>query len=167
MGVFTSRLLTGGGGESKQTRGHALLVMLTQRSGSLLLLVAALFLSACGHLDTTPEPRGDRTLVGTVNFRTDKELPADAKALVRLIDVSSPSEGPKVLSEQVISPVTSSPIAFSLDYKAEDLVPPKSARIDARISYGGKLHFYMSSAYSVTTARASRPIDLWVEPTGK
>jgi putative lipoprotein len=126
----------------------------------------ALFISACGHLDTTPEPRGDRTLTGTIHFRAQTELPADAKATVRLLDVSKADEPAQVLSEQVIDSVTSSPIAFTLDYKAEDLVPPKRVRLDARISVNGKLRFYSASSYSVTTEKAARPIELWIEASG-
>jgi putative lipoprotein len=125
----------------------------------------ALFISACGHLDTTPEPRGDRTLTGTVHFRAQTELPADAKATVRLFDMSNADAPAQVLSEQVISPVTSSPIAFTLDYKAEDLIPPKRVRLDARISVNGKLRYYSASSYSVTTEKAARPIELWIEAT--
>ncbi len=141
--------------------------MCTSRFGFLTAALLTLFVSGCGHLDTTPNPRGDRTLTGTVHFRSQTELSTDAKATVRLLDVSRADMPAQVLAEQVISPVTGTTIPFTLEYKAEDLIPPRRARLDARISVNGKLRYYSASSYAVTTEKAALPLEIWIETAGR
>ena len=128
-----------------------------------ILSLSALFFCSCANIDTTPEPRGERTLTGNVLFRSEGVMPVGTKALVRLLDVTRADSLPVVLAEQTIDPVLASPVAFSLDYRAEDIVPPRRARLEARISINGKMRYYTVNALSVGVANASHPLEIWVE----
>ena len=108
----------------------------------------------CSYIDTTPQPTGEHVLKGTVNFRAPDPLPAGAVATVRLLDVTRTDAPPEVLAEQTVTNVTTAPVAFELTYKAEDIQPPKRARLDARIAVGGKLRFYSANAYPVSPGNA-------------
>ena len=125
--------------------------------------ICVLLCAGCGHLDTTPQPIGDRTLSGTVNFRSSVALTPGATVTVRLLDMSQPDAHGQVLAEQQISVVGTSPVAFQLNYKAEDIQPPKRARIDARLAVDGKLRFYTMTAYPVTPGNAGSPFELWMD----
>jgi uncharacterized lipoprotein YbaY len=129
-----------------------------------LALPICVFLCAgCGHLDTTPSPVGDRTLNGTVSFRTAVELAPGASVTVRLLDISPGAAPGLVLDEQTINITGNPPIPFQLTYKAEDIQPPKRARIEARLAVDGKLRFYTISAYPVTPGNADSPFELWLD----
>jgi uncharacterized lipoprotein YbaY len=132
-------------------------------SSLLLLIVASLFISACGHLDIQPQPQGDRVLTGTVNFRADAPLPDNAVAVVRLLDITQADQPPQVIAVQTIQRATSSPLAFSLECKVEDLLPPKHVRIEARISVGGKLRYASINAVPITASRVDHPFEIWIE----
>ena len=128
------------------------------------LLFAGLFvlaLAGCSSLDMTPSPTGDRVLTGTVNCRAGSSLPADAVVTVRLLDLSK--EPPAVLASKTYEHPGDMPVAFSLDYKAEDVSPPSRAGLDARISVGGKLRYYNANPVYLSPNSAADPFPLWVE----
>ncbi|MBI5381561.1 MAG: YbaY family lipoprotein [Opitutae bacterium] len=137
--------------------------MKTHPFALLCLLSIALLVAGCGHLDTTPAPTGDRVLNGSLNFRPVAPLPTDAVATVRLLDESRPDQPAQVLAEQTLSGAGTPPLAFKLDYKAEDIQPPKRVRIEARVSSGSKLFFYTATAHAVTPANAESPFVLWLD----
>jgi uncharacterized lipoprotein YbaY len=125
--------------------------------------ICVLFCAGCGHIDTTPEPVGDRTLNGTVNFRSPAALAPGAVLTVRLLDVSPGVAPGQAIDEQTISSTGNPPVPFQLNYRAEDIQPPKRARVEARLAVDGKLHFYTVTAYPVTPGNAGSPFDLWMD----
>lgn len=133
-----------------------------------LALPICVFLCAgCGHLDTTPEPIGDRTLNGTVNYSTAVALAPGAVVTVRLLNVSPDAAPGQVLDEQTITVTGNPPVPFQLTYKAEDIQPPKRARVEARLAVNGKLRFYSVAAYPVTPGNADSQIALWMDSATK
>jgi uncharacterized lipoprotein YbaY len=131
------------------------------------LALCVLWCAGCGHFDTTPQPVGDRTLSGKVNIRSEVALAPGAVVTVRLLDVSQPDAPGKVLDEQTITTTGNPAVAFRLAYKAEDIQPPKRARIDARLAVDGKLRFYTVTAYPVTPGNADAPFDLWLDSASR
>lgn len=118
-------------------------------------------LAGCQNIDTTPQPKGDRVLKGTVNYRSDVVLPADAVVTVRLLDISQSPV--RILSEQTFPWPGSLPIPFQLDYQAEDIQPPQRAGMDARITAGGKLRYYNSTPIPISPNSAEGSFTVWVE----
>jgi putative lipoprotein len=98
-----------------------------------------------------------------VSFRTAVELAPGASVTVRLLDISPGAAPGLVLDEQTINITGNPPIPFQLTYKAEDIQPPKRARIEARLAVDGKLRFYTISAYPVTPGNADSPFELWLD----
>ena len=129
----------------------------------LALPICVLLCAGCGHIDTSPSPIGDRTLNGTVNYRSTVALAPGATVTVRLLDVSPGSAPGQVLDEQTVSITGNPPVPFQLTYKAEDIQPPKRARVEARLAVGGKLRFYTITAYPVTPGNADSPFELWLD----
>ena len=125
--------------------------------------ICVLFCAGCGHIDTTPEPAGDRTLNGTVNFRAPVALAPGAVVTVRLLDISPGVAPGQVLEEQTVAVTGNPPFPFQLSYKAEDIQPPKRARVEARLAVDGKLRFYTILAYPVTPGNADTQIELWLD----
>ncbi len=135
----------------------------TMKIFHLALPICVLLCASCGHVDTTPSPVGERTLNGTVNFRSTGVLAAGAVATVRLLDISPGAAPGLVLDEQTIAITGNPPVPFQLTYKAEDIQPPKRARVEARLAIDGKLRFYTIAAYPVTPGNADTQIDLWLD----
>ena len=115
-------------------------------------LVLLLALAGCSHIDLTPQPSGYKVLTGTIVFDPSLILPADAIITVRLLD-SRRDNLP--LGEQTIKQPGKSPVAFQIDYRAEDIQPPHDARLDVRIAYGGRLR--LTSSQRATTASLVSP----------
>jgi uncharacterized lipoprotein YbaY len=133
----------------------------------LALPICVLFCAGCGHLDTTPSPVGERTLNGTVNCRSAAALAPGAVVTVRLLD-DSPGAAPGLALDEQTIPITGNPpVAFQLTYKAEDIQPPKRARVEARLAVDGKLRFYTIAAYPVTPGNADTSIELWLDSATK
>ena len=139
----------------------------TMKLFPLALPICVLLCAGCGHLDTTPSPVGDRTLNGTVNYRSAVALAPGAVVTVRLLDVSPDAAPGQVLDEQTISLTGNPPAPFQLTYKAEDIQPPKRARVEARLAVDGKLRFYTITAYPVTPGNADSPFELWLDSATK
>ena len=126
-----------------------------------ILCFLALLLAGCSSLDRTPSPTGDRVLTGTVNSRVGTSLPADAVVTVRLLDLSKTP--PAVLAVKTYEHPGDMPVAFSLDYKAEDIAPPQRAGLDARITAGGKMRYYNANPVYLSPESASSSFQLWVD----
>ena len=139
----------------------------TMKLFSLALPICVLLCAGCGHLDTTPEPVGDRTLNGTVNFGSAVALAPGASVTVRLLDVSPGAAPGLALDEQTIALTGNPPVPFQLSYKAEDIQPPRRARVEARLAVNGKLRFYTNTAYPVTPGNADSPFELWLDSAAK
>ncbi len=131
-------------------------------------LVAALLVNAgCGHLALQAEGDPERVLTGTVNFHAAEPLPPDTVVTVRLIDPAGPGGLPAMLGEKTIENPGSPPVAFKIEYRAEDDLLRRGLKLEARVSIGGKLRYYNVSGYGVTLAKAADPQEIWVTLTGK
>jgi uncharacterized lipoprotein YbaY len=121
--------------------------------------------AGCDHLDLGHvEGDPNHTVSGTVHVRGDAALPADAKAVVRVVDPSNPTLPPQVLGEQEIDHPGQPPIAFQVAYKATDEQLLHGLNVEARISYGGSVRFYTLSQVSFNSGNQSDPQVVWVDP---
>lgn len=152
-----------------------------------LLSLAALGLlvgsAGCEHLDLAREGSPDRVLNGTVNFPS--ALPAGAEVVVRLVDVAAKDGVPmpagtdlplgdrakpvvidRVLGEQLqkLETVTTQPVPFKIEYRAEDSVLRHGLNVEARISYGGKVRYRTLNAHVLTLASSPFRQEVWVQP---
>jgi uncharacterized lipoprotein YbaY len=157
---------------------------------ALLFLLAAAALVAwtagCSHIEVTPEGDPHRVLNGTVEFRADVALPADAVVVVRILDMSGieqmrlaankdlpigdrakPEPLPQVLAEQTVNGVTGNSVPFHIEYTADDELLRHGLNVDARISYDGKIRFRTANSHVVTLANAEYPHTVWVEPASR
>jgi uncharacterized lipoprotein YbaY len=133
---------------------------------AILAAAAALALSGCGQLDTTPEGDPSRVLTGTIDLGGDFDLPADATATVRVVDASDASMPPQVLGLQTFKPAAA-PIDYRVEYRADDDLLRRGLNIEARISYGGKVRFYNVNRYAVTLENAADPHRIEVVRAGQ
>jgi uncharacterized lipoprotein YbaY len=149
----------------------------------LLALGAALLAGAgCSHIEITPEGDPNRTVTGTVEFRSELALPPDAVVVVRVVDPAGTElmravankdlplgdrvraePVPEVLGEQTITGPTGSSIPFKVAYVADDSLLRHGVNIDARISFGGKVRFRTAVAHVITPGNAEYPHTVWLE----
>ncbi len=125
------------------------------------LVLLGLFCTACSHLDLSTTPLGDQSIVGTVDFHPVAPF-GKMSVLVRLVDVTNSDS--VVLGEQSITSAPKPPVAFSITYSADAIVPPKHVQLEARVAIDGKLRYYNLDAYPVSTMNANGPVNIWVEP---
>lgn len=137
--------------------------MSTPRIFALFLLLGAFLTASCAHLDTTPAPKGYKTLSGVLHIKGLEALPVDSKALVRLVDVTRPERYGTVLAEQEIGSPMGFAVPFTLDCKAEDMDYPNRVQLEARISIKGKLKYRNLNAIPITSANTEAPLDIWLE----
>jgi uncharacterized lipoprotein YbaY len=126
----------------------------------------ALGLSGCGQLNVAPEGNPDRVLTGTIELSDAAALPADAEAVVRVVDSSDASAPPKVLGSETVRNLGTPPVEFRVEYRAEDEQLRRGLNVEARISYGGKVRYYNMNHYVVTFGNAADPHRISVVPTG-
>jgi uncharacterized lipoprotein YbaY len=129
------------------------------------MLVAALvamMTAGCGHLNLVPIGEPERVLTGTVNLPDGVALPAGAAVSVSVIDESNAS-APLVLGEQTVNDPASGPIAFRVEYNAEDVLLRRGLNIEVRVSYGGKVRYSNVRGSLVTSNDADSPHDIRVE----
>lgn len=144
---------------------------------------AALLAGAgCSHIEIVPEGDPHRTLTGTVEFRSELALPADAAVVVRVVDMAGTEQMrsaaskdlplgdrvktepvPQVLAEQTIKGGTGGSIPFRIEFDADDDLLRHGLNIDARISFGGKVRFRTAVAHVVTLGNIEYPHTVWVE----
>lgn len=141
----------------------------------LLTALGALTLGAgCGHVDLTPEGSRNRVMNGTLN--TGVALPAGAEVLVRIVAAtglpsgpSAPSDIPVVrqnapANEQTLgefvqklpAPVTE-PVAFRIEYDADDAVLRRGVNLEARVYFDGRIRYRTVNAHVVTLTSAHFP----------
>ena len=125
-----------------------------------------LLLCGCGTLDYTSYGNPSRVLVGTVNFGDPQLLPQDAVLTVRLIDTSKQGL-PQVLGSQTIKNPGTSPVAYKIEYTAEDDLLRRGLNIEARISYGGRLRLYNVNEVSVKLSNVSDPHTVWLNSASR
>ncbi len=150
---------------------------------ALLAACAALVVGAgCSHIEITQEGDPHRTVNGTVEFRSDLALPADAVVVVRVIDPAGTEmmramankdlpigdrakvePVPQVLAEQTITGPKGGSIPFHIEYVADDSLMRHGLNIDARISFAGKVRFRTAVAHVLTLGNAEYPHTVWLE----
>ena len=154
----------------------------------LFLTVCAALLAGggCGHLSTTAGGDTNRVITGTVNFRGDLVLPADAEVIVRLIDASAVGQArsaankdlpvldrpkveltPQVLGEQTIKAPAAGPVPFRIEYSADDALLRHGLNLEARISYGGRVRLRTVNTRAVTAGNATDRHEVWVEAVAR
>ena len=153
----------------------------------LFVLCAALLAGGgCGAINTSPGSDPNRVITGTVNFRGDLVLPPDAEVVVRLFDASAIGQAksaaardlpvvdrpkaqltPQVLGEQTIKAPPAGPVAFRIEYNADDSLLRHGLNIDARISYGGQVRLRTVNTRAVTLGNAGDPHQIWVESVAR
>ena len=150
------------------------------------LCAALLAGGGCGTINTTSGGDTNRVIKGTVNFRSDLVLPPDAEVVVRLFDASALGQSksaaardlpvvdrpkaqltPQVLGEQTIKAPPAGPVAFRIEYEADDSLLRHGLNIDARISYGGRVRLRTVNTRAVTLGNAADPHEVWVESVAR
>jgi uncharacterized lipoprotein YbaY len=121
----------------------------------------------CADLDIKPAGDVNRVLTGTINYHADDPLPPGAVLTVRLLDPSDPAAPPMVVGEQTIKDPGVSPVAFRIEYRADDTLLQHGLNIEARIAVAGRLQFYNVNSYAVTLNHATEPQSVWINPAGK
>jgi uncharacterized lipoprotein YbaY len=137
-----------------------------KRATQFLAAAAALALSGCGHLDLSPEGDPSRVLTGEVRLGEPMPLPSDAVVTVRVVDATNAAMPPIVLGSQTITNPGTAPVAFRVEYMADDDRLRLGLNIEARVSFGGKVRFYNLNRYVVTMGNASDEHRIDVNPAG-
>lgn len=147
---------------------------------------AALLAAGCSHIEITREGDPHRTVAGTVEYRSEIQLPEDAVVVVRVVDMAGTEQAraaaskdlplggraktepvPAVLGEQTITGAKGGSIPFSIDFEADDSLLRHGVNIDARISYGGKVRFRTVSGHVLTLGNVEQTHAVWVEVSGR
>jgi uncharacterized lipoprotein YbaY len=132
----------------------------------LLAAVSAIGLAGCGHLDLTPEGDPARVLTGEVELGETIALPSDTVVTVRVVDASVAGMPPQVLGSQTISSPGIAPIAFRVEYRADDELLRRGLNVEVRVSYGGKVRYFNLNRYAVTLGNAADTHRINVNPAG-
>jgi len=130
----------------------------------LLALFVCTFLAGCGHVEMTPEGDVNRVVTGTVNVRVPADLPADASVLVRVIDGARAEPTLRVLGEQAITRAGNPPLAYRVEFRADDALLRRGVNIEARVSFGGQLRYYNINAIGLSLGTIDRPVVVVVDP---
>jgi putative lipoprotein len=110
-------------------------------------------------------PVEQATLEGSVWYRQRTALPEGAVVEVSLLDVSLADAPAMVLAQTQIVPTTQVPIAFTLHYAADQILPAHSYALQAKILFGEKLLFISTEHYGVLTRDApSSGVQVRVDP---
>lgn len=158
-------------------------------SSPLLLLAtgAVLALTAgCANIEVVAPSDPQRTVNGTVEFRSAMTLPDDAVVVVRIVDMAGTEQKrsaasrdlpigeraktepvPEVLGEQTIKGLKGNSVPFHIEFVADDDLLRHGINIDARISSGGKVRFRTVNAHVVTLGNVEYPHAVWVEPASR
>ena len=137
------------------------------RFAPVLLAAFAVVASAgCGQLDLTPEGNPSRVLIGQVDWGDATPLPADATVTVRVVDASKVGMPPDVLGSQTIRNPGVAPVAFRVEYRAEDDVLRHGLNVEVRVSWGGRVRYYNVNGHAVTFGNAADTHRVTVNPVG-
>ena len=75
---------------------------------------------------------------GDVTYRQRVAMPADAVVEVRLVDVTDPVAGPRVIAVRAIENPGGVPVRYELRYKPSQMKAGRPPAVQARILSGGK-----------------------------
>lgn len=127
------------------------------------LLTLGFLAAGCGNVDLTPPSLGDRVVEGTVVFSHPGALPENVEVIVQVVDPARGGRG-EVLGEQIIKAPGEPPIAFKIEYRAEDPMLRRGLNIDVRISFGKTLAYYTASTHPLTSANERDSHEVVVVP---
>jgi hypothetical protein len=153
------------------------------KSALLFLAVLGLALTGagCGHVDLRPEGDPQRTVSGIVTMTPDLLFPEDTEVVVRVIDTApgrpvsaiggdstlpDRSTLPKVeriIGEKIVRAPGAKPVAFTVEFTADDAALRRGLTIEARISWGGQLRWRSMSNHVITLSNLSRKQEVWVD----
>lgn len=133
----------------------------------ILAAVAGLALCGCGHLELAPEGALPRVLTGTVDLGDGAALPPDAVVTVRVVEPPRIGQAQHVYGSQTIRNPGSSPVAFRIEYQAEDDVLNRGLIIEARVSWGGRMRYYNMNGYAFNLRNATEPHRIAVNAVGQ
>ncbi len=120
----------------------------------------------CEHLDTGMTGPADRVLAGTVTTRTGGgPLPSGSEVTIRIVDLAANGGRGETLAEETITNPTAMPVAFRIEYRAEDGVLMRDVNVEARIAVGGRLRYMTMGGHPITLGNANDAHVLQVEPT--
>ena len=135
-------------------------------------IVALAAIAGCGDSETPPstaEPTAiascppdncPRSVVGSVDYREDVVLPADAVLELRLADISIADVASVTISERTIVNPGQVPIAFALGYDPDDIDERRDYSMQASITRGDRLLFTNDTVYSVLTGGYGERADM-------
>ena len=132
-----------------------------------LAVIATFAFSGCGHLDLSGEGNPLRVLTGQVEIGDAVPLPRDASVTVRVVDMTATGMPPEVLGSQSIANPGTAPVAFRVEYRAEDETLRRGLNIEARVSFVGKVQYYNLNRYAVTLSNATDPHRVYVTATSR
>jgi uncharacterized lipoprotein YbaY len=73
----------------------------------------------------------------------------------------------RVLGSQTITKPGASPVAFRVEYLAEDELLRHGLNVEARVSWGGRVRYLNMNGYAVTLGNAADPHRIVVNAIGK
>jgi putative lipoprotein len=125
-------------------------------------------LAGCSGASVVPEVGGNATRVtGTLTYRERVALPAAAKIMVKLVDVSRADAPAIVLGERTIEAGGRQvPFAFAIPYDAARIEASHVYAVQARIEVDGSLRFITDQSYPVITRGNPTHVDLVLRTTG-
>ncbi len=132
----------------------------------LLLCAISLAAAGCGHLDLTPEGDPARVLSGEVTLGGGAEFPEGSIVAVRIIDASGGVLPPPVLGATTVKGSGPGPVAFRLEYNAEDEVLRRGLNVEVRVSIDGRVRYFNRNGHAVTLSNAADTLRIAVDPAG-
>lgn len=136
------------------------------RAARVLLLTGCM--AGCSGASVIPEIGGDAARVtGTLTYRERMALPAAARIVVKLVDVSRADAPAIVLGEQTIEANGRQvPFAFAIRYDAAGIEANRMYAVQARIEFEGTLQFITDQSYPVITRDRPTHVDLVLKKIG-
>jgi len=109
---------------------------------------------------------GDAAISGNVLFDSHEDLQADARLVVRLVDLTMPDVPPDTLGATIIDPVLAPPIPFTIVYRSDAVDPDGSYALEATVLVGDDAMLDTHQPVPVLTGGHPRDdVQLEVAPT--
>ena len=120
------------------------------------------FFTGCAQL-AVPLPDLNRVISGTVTFAEPATVPAGAQMVIRVLDSTRADGMAKIVAQEVFKVSGPSPIAYKIEFRAEDALVQRGLSIEARIDFEGKAQLFNGNRYAITTANIAGPHEIVVE----
>jgi uncharacterized lipoprotein YbaY len=101
----------------------------------------------------------DASAIGQARSAAARDLP--------VVDPPKAPPAPQGLGEQTIKAPPAGPVAFRIEYNADDSLLRHGLNLDARISYGGRVRLRTVNTRAVTWGNAGDPHAVWVESVAR